>query len=125
MLLENARWLIPLHEPTNPVVDTAKAMSGISSLDVADISVALLIGCVSTDMLGTFVVDPSAATVNPQVVLVLDMREQLSRVHTSGPGAMSKSDNLMMHVNAIRAKGVAVEVKHLAVGDALWLARCR
>lgn len=56
---------------------------------------------------------------------MLDMREQLSRKHTPGPGTLSKSDNLMMHVNAIRAKGVAVEVKHLAVGDALWLARSR
>ncbi|MEW5304280.1 MAG: hypothetical protein WDW38_011298 [Sanguina aurantia] len=60
-----------------------------------------------------------------EVVLVLDMREQLSRRHTPGPGTVSKSDNLMMHVNAVRAKGVAVEVKHLAVGDALWLARSR
>ena len=42
-----------------------------------------------------------------------------------GGGKVGRTEGLSYHVDQLRARGVATEVGHLNVGDALWIARSR
>ena len=42
-----------------------------------------------------------------------------------GGGKVGRSEGLSYHVEQLRARGIATEVAHLHVGDALWVARSK
>jgi hypothetical protein len=58
------------------------------------------------------------------IVVAVDTREQFDLCVGGGP-AKRKNDALAMHVEHMRAHGLAVEPTTLPVGDVAWFARCK
>lgn len=54
-----------------------------------------------------------------QLVLIVDSREQYSNA------GKNRVDQLASHVQTIRDRGIAVDIRTLQQGDVLWIAQSR